>query len=39
MTGHVVEHAGSVAVAFEAIGATELKGIAEPVELFRAIRA
>jgi class 3 adenylate cyclase len=38
VTSEVVEHAAEVPVAFDGVGATELKGIARPVELFRALR-
>jgi hypothetical protein len=34
-----VEHATGVPVVFEPVGPTVLKGIANPVELFRASRA
>lgn len=39
VTGEVVESARDTPVRFEAVGATELKGIASPVELFRAERS
>jgi len=39
VTSEVVESARDVPVRFEAIGATDLKGIASPVELFRAERS
>lgn len=36
VTGEVVAHAADVPVAFDSVGPTELKGVAQPVELFRA---
>jgi len=38
VTSEVVAAASSVAVAFEAMGPTELKGVVEPVELHRVVR-
>jgi class 3 adenylate cyclase len=38
VTEHVVEHAVAADVRFDPVGPTDLKGIAEPVELFRASR-
>jgi class 3 adenylate cyclase len=39
VTADVVEHATGVPVRFDRVGPTELKGIARPVDLYRALPA
>lgn len=39
VTGAVVDAAAGAAVAFESLGPVDLKGVAQPVEVFRAAPA